>query len=293
VTDKPGMTEYKESLFDEWGQFFSVDEVLHEVRSDHQHLVIFRNARFGRVLALDGVIQTTEADEFVYHEMLAHVPLFAHGDVRRILIVGGGDGGMLREVLRHQSVEQVTQVEIDTAVVEMSKKFLPNHSQGAFDDPRLELVIADGVEFVNQDGDQFDVIISDSTDPLGPGEALFTRDFYAGCKRRLAAGGILAAQNGNAFGQLDEVTTTARHLYPLFDDAAFYAAAVPTYVGGIMAFAWGTDDQNLRRLPVDIIAARLAKSGLKMRYYTPAVHVASFALPQFVESAIEQAIRSR
>lgn len=286
------MAEFKETLFGEWGQFFSVDEVLYEVRTDHQHLIIFRNARFGRVLALDGVIQTTEADEFVYHEMLAHVPLFAHGDVRRVLIVGGGDGGMAREVLRHRSVEQVTQVEIDGAVVQMSRKFLPGHSQGAFDDPRLNLVIADGVEFVNRSGSEYDVIISDSTDPIGAGEALFTSDFYAGCKRRLAPGGILVTQNGNAFGQLDEVTTTARRLVPLFGDTTFFAAAVPTYVGGIMAFAWASDDRKLRQLPVATLRKRLADSALGMRYYTPDIHAAAFALPAFVESAIERALQN-
>ena len=286
------MAEFKETLFGEWGQFFSVDEVLYEVRTDHQHLIIFRNARFGRVLALDGVIQTTEADEFVYHEMLAHVPLFAHGDVRRVLIVGGGDGGMAREVLRHRSVEQVTQVEIDGAVVQMSRKFLPGHSQGAFDDPRLNLVIAAGVEFVNRSGSEYDVIISDSTDPIGAGEALFTSDFYAGCKRRLAPGGILVTQNGNAFGQLDEVTTTARRLVPLFGDTTFFAAAVPTYVGGIMAFAWASDARKLRQLPVATLRKRLADSALGMRYYTPDIHAAAFALPAFVESAIERALQN-
>lgn len=282
------MKEYKETLFPEWGQFFAVDEVLHEVKTEHQHLVIFRNARFGRVLALDGIIQTTEADEFIYHEMLTHVPLLAHGSARRVLIVGGGDGGMLREVLRHGSVEHVTQVEIDASVVEMSREFLPNHSQGAFDDPRLELVIADGVDYVTRSDDRFDVIISDSTDPIGPGEALFTGKFYAACKERLEAGGILATQNGNAFGQIDEVRTTAQRLRPVFDDTAFYAAAIPTYIGGLMAFAWGSDDAGLRQTALPVIEERYAASGLTTRYYTPAVHVAAFSLPRFVETAVEE-----
>jgi spermidine synthase len=132
---------YEETLYDAWGQAFDVDEIFFEHKTDHQHLVIFQNALFGRVMALDGVIQTTEADEFVYHEMLTHVPILAHGNAKSVLIIGGGDGGILREVSRHASVEKITMVEIDAAVVEMSKQYLPNHSNGAFDDPRLNLVI--------------------------------------------------------------------------------------------------------------------------------------------------------
>ena len=133
---------------------------------------------FGRVLALDGVVQTTEADEFIYHEMMAHVPLLAHGQATEVLIIGGGDGGMLREVVRHPNVKRVVQVEIDQAVIEMSERFLPQHSRGAFQDPRVEIVIADGLQFVQETALRFDVIISDSTDPVGPGEALFTKGFY-------------------------------------------------------------------------------------------------------------------
>lgn len=127
------MSDYQETLYQGYGQRFSIDNMLHEVRTEHQHLVIFENARMGRVMALDGVIQTTEADEFIYHEMLTHVPILAHGAARRVLIIGGGDGGMLREVAKHKSVERITMVEIDGTVVDMCKEFLPNHSQGAFD----------------------------------------------------------------------------------------------------------------------------------------------------------------
>ena len=280
------MQEFKETLFEHWGQFFSVEEVLYEQRTDHHHLLIFQNSRFGRVMALDGVIQTTEADEFIYHEMLAHVPMFAHGAATRVLIVGGGDGGMLREVLRHQSIERVTQVEIDAAVVEMSRTYLPNHSAGAFDDPRLDLVISDGLDYVQTSSERFDVIISDSTDPTGPGEALYSSKFYAGCKRCLASGGILVTQNGNAFGQLEEIETSAKRLRTVFNDVGFYVAAVPTYVGGFMAFAWGSDVPELRTQSMSAVAGRFADSGIRTRYYTPAIHVASFALPSYVEATI-------
>jgi len=280
------MIEFTETLDPQsWTQRFVVDEILYRNRTEHQDLVIFRNGEFGRVMALDGVVQTTEGDEFVYHEMLAHVPILAHGQVERVLIIGGGDGGMLREVLRHPSVRHVTQVEIDAEVIETCKRYLPGHSQGAFDDPRAEIVIDDGVRYVAETSDRFDVVISDSTDPIGPGEALYTGEFYAGCKHCLREGGVLVTQNGNVFTQLDEVRTTAGRLGPLFSDVSFYTAAVPTYIGGVMAFAWATDDGTLRQVPVETLESRYARSGLDTRYYTPAVHKAAFALPRFMLEA--------
>ena len=281
------MRHWEETLYDAYGQRFRVDDVLFESETGHQHLMIFENARFGRVMALDGVVQTTEADEFVYHEMLTHVPVLAHGNARRVLIVGGGDDGVLRECCRHASIERVVQVEIDLAVIEMAKTWLPKHSDGAYDDPRVEIVIGDGLDYVRSTDERFDVIISDSTDPIGPGEALFTEDFYAGCKRCLNDGGIVVTQNGVAFLQLDEVTTTARRLDQHFADAAFYGAAVPTYVGGIMTFAWGSDDPALRGHDVDTLGTRLAAAGIETRYYTPAVHRGAFAMPRYIEAAIE------
>ncbi|HBN16215.1 MAG TPA: polyamine aminopropyltransferase, partial [Pseudohongiella sp.] len=135
---------WTETLYASYGQSFRVDEILFEHKTEHQHLVIFENAQFGRVMALDGVVQTTERDEFIYHEMLTHVPLVAHGNAKRVLIIGGGDGGILREVCRHKSVEHITQVEIDQAVIDMARQYLPSHSDGAYDDPRANIVIGDG-----------------------------------------------------------------------------------------------------------------------------------------------------
>ncbi|MCL4144200.1 UNVERIFIED_CONTAM: hypothetical protein GTU68_039063 [Idotea baltica] len=166
-------------------------EVFYDSATDHQRLRVFENAKFGRVLTLDGVVQTTTADEFIYHEMLAHVPILAHGAAKRVLIVGGGDGGMAREVLRHTSVDHVTMVEIDAGVVDFSKEYLPSLSNGAFDDPRLELVIADGAAFVSETDQRFDVMIVDSTDPIGPGEVLFTDTFYGRAKGLLNRNGVL------------------------------------------------------------------------------------------------------
>lgn len=280
-------TTFVETLYPGYGQSFTMDEVLFEHRTEHQELVIFRNRDFGTVMALDGIIQTTERDEFVYHEMMTHLPLLAHGRARRVLIIGGGDGGILREVLKHPGVEQVTQVEIDQAVIDMCRKYLPNHSAGAFDDPRVNVVIADGVEYVNNCRERFDVIISDCTDPVGPGEVLFSSRFYEGCKGCLNEGGVFVAQNGVPFMQLDEVLTTRRRLGPYFADQTFYNAAVPTYVGGVMTFAWATDDCSLRQLDLSTLESRYQAAGLETRYYNPALHQASFALPQYVVTALE------
>lgn len=278
--------KWHETLHDGFGQYFTVDKQLYRDKTEHQDLVIFENSAFGRVMALDGVVQTTERDEFIYHEMLTHVPLFAHGDARSVLIIGGGDGGMLREVARHPGVEKITMVEIDAGVVNFCRQYLPSHSNGAYDDPRFTLVIDDGVNFVSQTEHKFDVIISDCTDPIGPGESLFTSDFYAGCQRCLNEDGIFVAQNGVCFLQQDEAVNSHRRLSPYFTDVTFYQAAVPTYYGGIMTFAWASNNALLRQLPAETLKARCQETDIRCRYYTPDIHQASFALPQYLLDAL-------
>ncbi|MGK3113957.1 polyamine aminopropyltransferase [Candidatus Pantoea formicae] len=277
-----------ETLHAGFGQYFTVDKLLYRDKTAHQDLVIFENAAFGRVMALDGVVQTTERDEFIYHEMMTHVPILAHGHVKRVLIIGGGDGAMLREVSRHQNIEQITMVEIDAGVVSFCKQYLPNHSAGAYDDARLNLVIDDGVNFVNQTQEKFDVIISDCTDPIGPGESLFTSEFYAGCKNALNPGGIFVAQNGVCFLQQEEAINSHRKLSHYFSDVSFYQAAVPTYYGGIMTFAWASDNEMLRQWDAATLQSRFEDAELPCRYYNPAIHVGSFALPQYLLNALSR-----
>ncbi|MDP2286121.1 MAG: polyamine aminopropyltransferase [Pseudohongiella sp.] len=273
---------WTETLYSSYGQSFRVDEVLFEEKSDHQHLMIFRNEQFGRVLALDGIVQTTERDEFIYHEMLTHVPLVAHGNAQRVLIIGGGDGGILREVCRHNTVKHVTQVEIDASVIELAKNWFPAHSNGAYDDARATVVIGDGFDFVQTTQERFDVIISDSTDPLGPGEVLFSKDFYAGCQRSLNPGGVLVTQNGVPFMQPGELTNTAARLSKLFVDRRFYTAAVPSYIGGLMTFAWASNNPDLARIDLDTLKQRWLSQNITLRYYTPDMHQAAFALPRYL-----------
>jgi spermidine synthase len=274
-----------ERLHDDHAQALRITAEFYDSATEHQRLRVFENPTFGRIMTLDGVVQVTEADNFIYHEMLTHVPILAHGAVRRVLIVGGGDGGMAREVLKHHGIEQVTMVEIDGTVVEFCKSHLPAISDGAFDDPRLDLVIADGAEFMKTNADDYDVIIIDSTDPVGPGEVLFTDTFYGHAKARLAPGGILVTQNGVPFLQGAEVTNTMRAFRALFADSTCYLATVPTYAGGPMAFGWGTDGPA-RAVDLPTLKARYAQAGIATDYYTPEVHLAAFALPPYVARLI-------
>ncbi|SLN31552.1 polyamine aminopropyltransferase [Oceanibacterium hippocampi] len=273
---------FEERLYPGTVHRLRMDRILHSEQTDEQDLVIFENDRYGRVLALDGIVQTTEADEPFYHEMLVHVPLVAHPRARRVLVIGGGDGGAIRRALMHD-IEAVTLVEIDPAVIEMSKRYLPKLSGDAFDDPRLELVIADGCRYVAETEARFDVVIIDSTDPVGPGRVLFTAEFYRDCKRVLNPGGILVTQNGVPFMQADEVRDGYPKLKASFADVAFYLTEVPSYQGGHMALGFATDDPSLRRQTAEQLADRAAPLAGKCEYYGPAVHAAAFALPPFIE----------
>jgi len=272
----------EETLHADFRTALKADTVLYDSETDHQRLVLFENATFGRVLTLDGVVQTTEGDEFIYHEMLAHLPILAHGAAKKVLIVGGGDGGLLEEVLKHSAIEKVTQVEIDAGVIEFSKRFLPSICKNAYDDRRLDLVIADGVDFVAQCPERYDVVLVDSTDPVGPGEVLFTETFYGKAKNCLAEGGILVTQNGVPFLQGDELKNTMRAFKALFADAACYLATVPSYTGGPMAFGWGSGDAAKRQVSLEVLEQRYKDSGITTRYYNPAVHRAAFALPNYI-----------
>lgn len=283
------MKRFDEILHHGYAQSFDVTRVLFQEKTEHQDLIIFETPIFGRVMALDNIVQVTTKDEFVYHEMMTHVPILAKGDVKDVLIIGGGDGGILREVLRHKSVEHATMVEIDRSVVDLCQEHLPEISAGAFDDPRTELIIADGVKFVAETDRRFDVIIVDSTDPMGPGEVLFTESFYGGCHRCLKDDGILVTQNGVPFFQGSEATDTFQRMGASFQDNGFYTAVVPTYIGGFMTLGWGCDNPQLRNVDVDVLRDRFKTSEITTRYYTPDMHKAAFALPPFIKDLLTSA----
>ena len=278
-----------ETLFDDLGfrMTFAVDKVLCELQTEHQHLVLFEQPFFGRMLMLDGATQISKKDEFIYQEMMSHVPLFAHGNARDVLIVGGGDCGIAEEVLKHKTVRRLTQVEIDPKVIEFAKEHFPEFTRPVFADSRFESVIGDGAIYVAETDRRFDVIVVDSTDPQGPGKVLFSQKFYSGCKRCLKEGGVLVTQSGVPFFQKSELTATMAKFRRLFADAACYVAAIPVYVGGHMAIGFATDDTRLRRHSVTTISKRYRKAGsFPTRYWTPEHHAAAFAPPRFIADLV-------
>jgi spermidine synthase len=255
------------------GIYFRAKKWLHREKSAFQKIEIIENETYGRVLLLDGLVQTTEADEFFYHEMLVHPALHAHPAPEQVLIIGGGDGGALREVLKHQ-IKKVLMVEIDERVVEVAKKFFP-WLEPALRDSRAELRIADGKDFVGTTQQKFDVILVDSSDPVGPSAVLHQQEFFSSLKKILRPRGIIVAQSGSAIFHHENVRLKRRFLEPMFRYVHFYLGPVPTYPGGLWCYVFLSDRINPLRGP-----AKPVLSGLK--YYSRAIHRASFSLPPFL-----------
>lgn len=283
------MSEWMEELdvvYGAWRLQLKMDEVLARRRGDHYDILLFENKLFGRVLALDGVVQTTERDEFVFHEMIVHVPLLAHGAPRRVLIVGGGDGGALEEALKHDSVESVTVVEIDSVVVECCRAHMASICGAAFEDPRTNLVIGDGVAHIAATEDEYDVILIDSTDPVGPGEALFQSSFYRNCRDRLAPGGVLVSQFGVPFAEPEWLARPYLRLTDSFSNTGCYLVPVPANYGGFLAFCMASGESEPFAVSQETLESRFSAAGVETRYYTPALHRAAFALPPYVAEII-------
>lgn len=274
-----------ETLYSDWGQRFRILRTLAQVRSPYQDIQVIETASHGRVLVLDGAIQITEADEFVYQEMLAHVPLLAHGVARRVLIIGAGDGGVLRRVLRHRTVEQAVMVEIDGEVIRLSREYLPGIGGDAWTDSRTQVIVGDGIAHVAEAASEtYDVIIVDSTDPVGVGEVLFTDSFYADCARILSPSGLVVNQAGVPFMQPGELRDTSLRRARAFPHVSAYVAAVPTYVGGLMTLGIAAKTPGLNRLPVEEIRNRAKVAGIlgQTRYWTPEIHAGAFNLPPYI-----------
>jgi spermidine synthase len=277
---------FQERLYEHRSQVFTVDAVLHQGRTEFQDILVFENRLFGRVLVLDGVVQLTERDIHIYHEMIAHVPLVAHGAARRVLIIGGGDGGALKEVLKHPVAVAVL-VELDGQVIDLAQRFFPEVSGGAFEDPRTKLVVGNGVEFVDEADASFDVIIVDSTDPVGPGEQLFTAGFYRRCRNLLAPGGIIVVQSGAPFYQPGQLRDVCHRLFCSFNAVRPFLAPVPTYAGGMLALVAGGEDHKALRPSVKILRERFQRLQPHTRYYAPDVHRAAFTLtPAFTDAPV-------
>ena len=272
------MTTFRETICP--GVEFSVapDRMIFAGETRYQTLHVFEHATLGSVLALDHVVQTTTSDEFIYHEMLVHTALLSHAAPEDVLIIGGGDGGTLREVLRHP-IRSATMVELDVDVVRHCREHMPSLSAGAFDDPRTHLLFGDGAAFVADTSAQFDIIIIDSTDPIGPGRVLFEEPFFRACNSRLRNGGIMVNQNGTPAFMPEALRDSDRVLGQVFNHHGFFYVPVPTYVSGVMALGWASDSRNLAVLDREWLERRAAATRLETRWYTPATHLGAFAEP--------------
>ncbi len=263
---------------------FKVTRRLHEEQTPYQYLEIYESPLFGRMLVLDGAVQTTEGDEFIYHEMLAHPALCAHPAPRRVLIIGGGDGGALEEALKHP-LEQATLVEIDEAVVRASRTYLSTIAGAAFDDARVSVRIGDGIAFVGETTERFDVVLVDSTDPQGPAVGLFSPAFYAQIARRLTPQGLLVVQSGSAVYQQALIRMVRQRLRPSFPVVRTFVATVMAYPGVLWSFTMGSLGGDPVRVPEADIARRVERFELK--YYTSSRHAAAFDLPPYLRAQVD------
>lgn len=276
-----------ETFHPDWQVRLRADKILHEVKTKHQDLIIFDNDTWGRVLMLDGVVQLTTSDDFVYHEMMAHVPLMSLKAPRRVLVIGGGDGGVLREVLKHPSVKRATLVDIDRSVIDLSLKYYPEIANGAFDDPRTEVVIADGLKYVAETDEKFDAILVDSSEPIGPSAVLHSRAFFADCQAALKPHGILVTQNGLANLSVGHITNTTQYFAELFAKVQPYLCTQPCYFGGPFAINLASDTSDPANMPLSTLRRRLKARKIKGQYYTPEVHLAAFALPGYIQKTFD------
>ncbi len=260
---------------------YKVKKTLHSEKTEFQELAVVETEQFGRMLLLDGIIQTTIGEEFVYHEMMAHVPLNTHPNPKKVLVIGGGDGGVIREVVKHPAVEQAVLCEIDRRVVEVSRKYLPEISCG-LDDPKVTVLYADGIKHVKENPNTYDVIIVDSTDPIGPAEALFTEDFYHSVAGALTKDGIMVAQTESPFVTPDLVLSCYKRISSALPLTKVYLAHVPVYPTGMWSITMGSKTYDPEKVDKTKI------SSYPTRYYTPEIHYAAFALPKFVQDLLNE-----
>lgn len=255
-----------------------IKETLHSEVTEFQGMDVVETVQYGRMLVLDGCVMTTDKDEFVYHEMLSHVPLHTHPNPQKVLVVGGGDGGIIREVIKHPSVEKAVLAEIDGRVIEVSKQYFPHIASG-LSNPRVDVQVADGIKHVQEHENEYDVILIDSTDPIGPAVGLFAKEFYASVYRALKDDGIFVAQTESPFKDPELIRRVNDDVRSLFPETHLYLAFIPTYPTGMWSFTMGSKKYN----PLQVTGeARIADT----RYYTPAVHQGAFALPRFVEEIV-------
>jgi spermidine synthase len=270
----------KEEQIQSAAMTYKVKETLVRRKTDFQDLSILDTEAFGRMLVLDGIVQTTIKDEYVYHEMISHIPLFTHPNPKKVLVVGGGDGGAIREVLKHPSVSKAVLCEIDGVVVEECKRYLPEISC-ALEDPRCEVFIGDGIKYVHEHKNEFDVIIVDSTDPFGAAEGLFGGSFYKEISECLTQDGIFIAQTETPFYLPEVVQRVFNDAKAVFPVTKLFMAAIPTYPSGYWSFTVGSKKYDPET--VDLTNT----IDIETKYYTKKLHKSSFTLPKYVEALIK------
>lgn len=264
-----------------------INRQLAGVHSDFQQIDVFETEDLGRILVIDGFLMLTEKDEFIYHEMIVHVPMAVHPKAERVLVIGAGDGGTVRELTRYDFVKEIDLVEIDEMVIKVSREFLPQ-TACKFDDERVNIHIQDGLEFVKKYENKYDLIIVDSTDPFGPGEALFTEEFYRNCYKALKDDGIMVNQHESPFYKKDVLAMQSAHrkIFRTFDISDVYQAHIPTYSSGHWLFGFASKKYH----PVnDFKSERWNSLGIKTKYYNTNLHIGAFALPNYVEELLKEA----
>jgi len=270
----------KEGQIKDAAMTYKIKETLVTKSSKYQELAILDTYAFGRMLVLDGIVQTTIADEFVYHEMITHIPLFTHKNPKKVLVVGGGDGGVIREILKHPSVEKAILCEIDEIVVEECLKFLPEISC-ELKNPRCEVFIGDGIKYVHEHKNEFDIIIVDSTDPFGAAEGLFAGSFYKEIYECLTVDGIFIAQTETPFYLPEVVKKVFNDANVIFPITKLFMAAIPTYPGGFWSFTIGSKKYD----PENVDLKNTIDFSTK--YYTKKLHKSCFTLPKYIEDIIK------
>lgn len=257
---------------------WKISKILHSEKTPYQELAVVDTLEWGKALILDGALQVSEKDEFVYHEMIVHVPMFSHPAPRDVLIIGGGDGGTLRELCKHPRLQKVDMVEIDERVVAASKQYLPSISS-AFNDARVNLYFQDGIEFVKNAG-KYDLVIVDSSDPIGPAQLLFTEEFYSNIYNCLNDDGMMVVQSESPIFYQEVFCSVHRNISAVFPRTLVYLTYIPTYVSGPWSFTIGSKVHDPREVKGDI------KASFDLKYYNDKVHQAAFALPGFIQKMI-------
>ncbi|NFG60483.1 polyamine aminopropyltransferase [Clostridium sp. CMCC3677] len=263
-----------------------VDRELYSEQSDFQRIDILESREFGRIFTLDGLMMVTEKDEFIYHDMIVHVPMATNPNIKNVLVIGAGDGGTIRELTRYKTIEKIDMVEIDERVVEVCKKYLPK-TACKLDEERVNIVYEDGLRFVRNKENEYDLIIVDSTDPFGPGEGLFTKEFYGNCYKALGKDGILVNQHESPYYEYYAKSMKDAHekIQGLFKVNKVYQAHIPTYPSGHWLFGFASKKYD----PIEDLDAELwNKLGIKTKYYNTDLHVGCFALPTYVEELLNE-----